>query len=93
MLAALGSGFSCATEAEVHLVLSLGVPPERILFANACKRPRDVRFAADKGVRLTTFEGEFCWHLVSCQHMGTVRLRFRTAVARVGCSKALCLPF
>ncbi len=62
MLAALGAGFSCASEAEVHLVLSLGVPADRLLFASACKRPRDVRFAADKGVRLTTFAcvGELC---------------------------------
>ena len=62
MLAALGCGFSCAAESEVHLVLSLGIPADRILFSSACKRPRDVRFAAEKGVRLTTFAcvGELC---------------------------------
>lgn len=62
LLAALGAGFSCASEAEVHLVLSLGIPADRVLLANPCKRPRDVRFAAEKGVALTAFggEGELC---------------------------------
>ena len=55
-LAALGAGFDCASAAEVELVLSLGVRPHRVVFANACKRPADVRAAAASGVDLTTFD-------------------------------------
>ena len=55
-LAALGAGFDCASAAEVDLVLALGVPPSRIVYANACKRPSDVRHAAAVGVDLTTFD-------------------------------------
>ena len=52
----LGAGFDCASEAEVDRVLALGVPPGRIVYANACKRPRDIRHAAARGVDLTTFD-------------------------------------
>jgi ornithine decarboxylase len=55
-LAALGAGFDCASEAEVEAVLALGVAPERVVFANPCKRPSDVRAAARRGVALSTFD-------------------------------------
>lgn len=58
LLAALGAGFDCASEWEADTVLGLGVPAERIVFANACKRPCDIRFAAAKGLHLTTFDTE-----------------------------------
>ena len=57
-LAALGAGFDCASEAELAAVLGLGVAPERIVFANPCKRPRDIRAAAARGVTLSTFDTE-----------------------------------
>ncbi|PSC69452.1 ornithine decarboxylase [Micractinium conductrix] len=57
-LAALGAGFDCASEAEVRAVSALGVPFDRIVFANPCKRPRDLRCMADRGVDLTTFDTE-----------------------------------
>ncbi|KAL4419048.1 hypothetical protein ABPG77_011030 [Micractinium sp. CCAP 211/92] len=57
-LAALGAGFDCASEAEMRAVSALGVGPDRIVFANPCKRPRDLRCAADAGVELTTFDTE-----------------------------------
>ncbi|KAK9821936.1 hypothetical protein WJX81_005453 [Elliptochloris bilobata] len=56
LLAVLGAGFDCASEAEVDRVLALGLPPGRIVYANACKRPRDIRHAAARGVDLTTFD-------------------------------------
>ncbi|KAK2080770.1 hypothetical protein QBZ16_000624 [Prototheca wickerhamii] len=57
-LAALGAGFDCASEAEARAVRALGVPAERILLANACKRPGDLRAGRELGVPLTTFDGE-----------------------------------
>lgn len=57
-LAALGCGFDCASDAELDMVLRLGVHPDRIVFANPCKRPRDCRQAQSNGVALTTFDTE-----------------------------------
>lgn len=42
MLAALGAGFDCASEAELAAVLALGVPRERIIYAHPVKPPAQV---------------------------------------------------
>lgn len=56
MLAALGAGFDCASQGEVELVTSLGVPTERIILAHPVKRPCDLRCIAEHGVPYTTFD-------------------------------------
>jgi hypothetical protein len=43
MLAALGAGFDCASVMELEAAQELGVPQERIIFANPCKKPADFR--------------------------------------------------
>mmetsp|Transcript_29250 Transcript_29250/g.95321 ORF Transcript_29250/g.95321 Transcript_29250/m.95321 type:complete len:906 (-) Transcript_29250:30-2747(-) len=58
LLASLGTGFDCASPAELEQVLSLGVSPERIVFANCCKLPAHIAYASKVGVRLTTFDTE-----------------------------------
>ena len=57
-LALLGAGFDVASEAELNLVLSLGGvdPGKRVVYANACKRPRDLCHMAEKSADLTTFD-------------------------------------
>ena len=46
MLAALGSGFDCASAAEIDLVMGLGVPADRIVYAHPCKPMSHIRHAA-----------------------------------------------
>ena len=48
MLAELGAGFDCASTAEVAAVMALGVEPDRIVFANPCKRPNDIKCATEQ---------------------------------------------
>ena len=55
-LARLGSNFDCASPAEIELVLSLGVEPERILYANPCKRASDMTFAKTNEIMRTTYD-------------------------------------
>ncbi|XP_061361312.1 ornithine decarboxylase-like [Gastrolobium bilobum] len=55
-LAALGSSFDCASKAEIESVLSLGVSPDRIIYANPCKSESHIRYAASVGVNVTTFD-------------------------------------
>ena len=87
LLAALGAGFDCASEWEADTVLGLGVPPERIVFANACKRPCDIRFAAAKGLKLTTFDTESELHKLARWHPSTeALLRIRADDIQVGSS-------
>ena len=58
LLAALGTGFDCASPHEIELVTSLGVAPERIIYAHCCKMPKDLSSAAASGINLTTFDTE-----------------------------------
>lgn len=57
-LAELGANFDCASVAEIDKILSLGISPERIIFANPCKRKRDIVTAYEKGIRIVTFDTE-----------------------------------
>ena len=56
LLAKLGTGFDCASKAEIDLVLSLGVPPTRIIYAQPCKTKSYLRHARKLGVTLMTFD-------------------------------------
>lgn len=57
-LAAIGTGFDCASKTEIQLVQSLGVPPERIIYANPCKQVSQIKYAANNGVQMMTFDSE-----------------------------------
>lgn len=56
LLAALGTGFDCASKAEIDQVLRLDVDPSRIIYAQPCKTKSYLRHAATKGVRQMTFD-------------------------------------
>ncbi|KAI7846238.1 hypothetical protein COHA_000306 [Chlorella ohadii] len=58
VLAAMGAGFDCASEAEISQVMALGVSPDRIVYAHPCKPPKQIRWSATHGVNLTTFDTE-----------------------------------
>jgi len=56
LLSALGCGFDCASMSEISDVLSLGIPPASIIFANPCKMPSHIRYAKERDTRVTTFD-------------------------------------
>lgn len=56
LLADQGTGFDCASVAEIRAVLDLGVDPAHIIFANPCKAPAALVFARQAGVMRTTFD-------------------------------------
>jgi len=58
LLAALGTGFDCASKGEIEQVLSLGVSADRIIYANPCKTRSFISHANKKGVKLMTFDNE-----------------------------------
>jgi ornithine decarboxylase len=55
-LSECGANFDCASPSEIRAVLELGVSPDRIIYANPCKRLQDIRYAYDNGVTITTFD-------------------------------------
>lgn len=56
LLAKLGTGFDCASKAEIDLVLGLGVDPSQIIYAQPCKTKSYLRHAAQVGVAKMTFD-------------------------------------
>lgn len=57
-LASLGTGFDCASKQEIDQVLSYGVDPSRIIYANPCKTKYFIRHSKSVGVDLMTFDNE-----------------------------------
>jgi ornithine decarboxylase len=55
-LVSLGLSFDCASPEEIRLIMDLGVPPSKILYAHPCKPPGDLTWAFEKGIRTTTFD-------------------------------------
>ncbi|KAF5506625.1 Ornithine decarboxylase [Colletotrichum siamense] len=57
LLAALGTGFDCASKTEIDQVLNMGtVVPERIIYAQPCKTNSYVRYVKAMGVKQMTFD-------------------------------------
>ena len=56
LLAALGTGFDCASKTEIQTMLDLGVSPSRIVYAHPCKTASYIRYAATVNVQLMTFD-------------------------------------
>ncbi|TIB65573.1 hypothetical protein E3P78_00442 [Wallemia ichthyophaga] len=63
LLAALGLGFDCASQAEINTILSLPTscpatedPSNNIIFANPCKAASMVKFARRNQVKMMTFD-------------------------------------
>lgn len=52
MLAELGSNFDIASRYELDKILSFGVEPYRLSYGNTIKKPRDIKYFYEKGVRM-----------------------------------------
>lgn len=58
-LAALGTGFDCASKGEIANVLSYGVAPESIIYANPTKPVSHLNFASEMNVKVMTVDSDF----------------------------------
>ncbi|KAJ3116141.1 hypothetical protein HDU96_010345 [Phlyctochytrium bullatum] len=85
-LVALGTGFDCASRAEIQMVLDHGVDPSNIIYANPCKQASHIRYAASRGVRMMTFDNADELRKIK-QHMPNAQLVIRILTDD---SKSLC---
>ncbi|XP_040045766.2 ornithine decarboxylase-like [Gasterosteus aculeatus] len=58
MMRALDAGFDCASKVEMQMVLSLGVKPDRIIYAHTTKPLSHIKYACTHGVDTMTFDSE-----------------------------------
>ncbi|XP_053674027.1 ornithine decarboxylase-like [Anopheles nili] len=76
-IALLGGGFDCASQPELERVLALGVPPERIIFAQPSKSVASLHFANERHIR-TVFDNEFELEKIAKYHpKAELLLRYR----------------
>ena len=64
VLSLLGTGFDCASKGEIKKVMSLGVAPDKIIFANPAKPASHIRYAASVQVSKMTFDNESELHKI-----------------------------
>lgn len=67
-LASLGTGFDCASKQEIDQVLSYGVDPSNIIYANPCKTNLFIRHANNVKVNLMTFDNELELYKIAQLH-------------------------
>uniref|UniRef100_UPI0037E76F41 synaptic vesicular amine transporter-like n=1 Tax=Semicossyphus pulcher TaxID=241346 RepID=UPI0037E76F41 len=78
-LRALGTGFDCASKGEIQLALSLGVAPDKIIYAHTTKPRSHIKYACAHGVNMMTFDSEDELLKISICHPKT-KLILRIAV-------------
>lgn len=57
-LAALGTGFDCASREEIDIVMDIGVGADRIIYANPCKTRSFIAHALERNVKMMTFDNK-----------------------------------
>ncbi|MBU1864606.1 MAG: type III PLP-dependent enzyme, partial [Candidatus Omnitrophica bacterium] len=88
----LGACFDVASANEMKLVLSLGVSPTRIIFANTIKSHEDIICARRRRVRLMTFDNEPELYKIA-KYYPKARILVRIKVKNVGSVVELSLKF
>ena len=90
--AKLGSHFDVASAAEMNLVLGLGVPPGKLIFANTIKSVEDIQSAYKQRVMLMTFDNEPELYKIA-KHAPGARVLVRIKVENTGSLVELSLKF
>ncbi|WBW74306.1 ornithine decarboxylase Spe1 [Schizosaccharomyces osmophilus] len=92
LLNKFGTGFDCASKGEIEQVLNMGVPSEKIVYANPCKAITYIRYSAAKGIDLMTFDNADELYKVK-QHHPNARLLLRISTDDSGSLCRLSLKF
>lgn len=74
-LVAMGCGLDVASKTEMRLALGAGCLPENIIFANPCKAPEALEYAAKHGIAKMTFDNQF--------ELGKIKKHFGTSARPV----------
>lgn len=86
LLHKLGCSFDCASKNEISRVISIGVDPDRIIFANPCKMITQIKYARANDIDLLTFDSSHELYKIKLYHPNA-RLLLRL---KVDDSKSMC---
>jgi len=100
-LVELGSRFDAASMGEIQMCLDAGARPDHISFGNTIKRPQDIAWAYEQGIRLFSADAEEELEKIAEYAPGSkvfIRLLISSAEAewplsrKFGCSTSYVLP-
>lgn len=86
LLYKLGCSFDCASKNEISRLISIGVDPDRIIFANPCKMITQIKYARANDIDLLTFDSSHELYKIKLYHP-QARLLLRL---KVDDSKSMC---
>ncbi|KAK3861728.1 hypothetical protein Pcinc_032344 [Petrolisthes cinctipes] len=92
ILAAMGTGFDCASKNEIQKVLQLGVDPSHIIYAHPCKPASHLRHAAKQNISLMTFDNEVELHKIKAYYP-QAKLVIRIRCDALDCAIPLGIKF
>jgi ornithine decarboxylase len=87
-----GIGFDVASQPEIEALFSLGVTPDRMIFANTNKSQSVLRYAHKKKLDLMTFDSEYELHKIAKCFPGA-RVLVRIKVPNIGSMVELSIKF
>lgn len=88
----MGACYDVASEGEMRHVLSCGVSPDRIIFANTIKRPEALEFCRKTKINFVTFDNESELYKIA-KHAPGCRVLARLKVSNMGSLVELSLKF
>lgn len=68
LMTSMGISFDCASKNEISKVISAGVSPDKIIFANPCKMTEQIRYARSNDVDLMTFDSSHELYKIKLYH-------------------------
>jgi ornithine decarboxylase len=68
LMSSMGIGFDCASKNEISKVISAGVQPEKIIFANPCKMTEQIKYARSNDIDLMTFDSSHELYKIKLYH-------------------------
>lgn len=100
-LVKLGCRFDAASMGEIQMCLDAGAKPEHISFGNTIKRPQDITWAVEKGIKLFSADAEEELEKIARLAPGSqvfIRILISSAEAewplsrKFGCSSSYAIP-
>lgn len=86
LMASMDLSFDCASKNEISKVISIGVDPDKIIYANPCKMTEQIRYARANDVDMLTFDSSHELYKIKLYHPNAkLVIRIKTDESKSRC--------
>jgi ornithine decarboxylase len=86
LMASMDMSFDCASKNEISKVISCGVNPDKIIYANPCKMTEQIRYARANDVDMLTFDSSHELYKIKLYHPNAkLIIRIKTDESKSRC--------